>query len=270
MTFAEYRRTSGINWSTLKAMDESPLHYLDALTRERHDTASLSLGRYVHTAVLQPERLAEDYAIWEHGDRRGKAWTEFAAEHADSTIFKRAEVEAMDPIIDRLRTLTAPFMHPLAFIEHALTWTDPATDQRCKCRLDLATEPDRTVIDLKTARSIDLRRLGHDIARYGYLSQLAHYSAGITHALGWTPTRHLLIVVENVAPFDGGVFELSEDALNVGAEKVAQLLQRVAECKASSQWPGRYPDPVTLDGSNLPPWIFGGGIPEFAFVEDGT
>lgn len=267
MTWAEYFAMDAVNWSSLKNMDDSPLHYKYALDHPRADTAQTALGRYVHAAVLDPASILTDFAIWEEGDRRGNAWKEFAAANASKTIFKRSEVDEMAPIIAALRVAMRPYLTSTAQMERILTWTDEATGIRCKCRPDLFDPASRLVLDLKTTRSVDIRRFGHDVARYQYHGQVAHYSAGITAALGWTPEQHILIAVESAPPHDVATFPLDADTLRTGAEKVAALLAQLAECRATNTWPGRYPIPIPLGPANLPPWIFGGGIPEFAFEE---
>jgi exodeoxyribonuclease VIII len=173
----------------------------------------------------------------------------------------------MAPIIAALRVAMRPYLTSTAQMERILTWTDEATGIRCKCRPDLFDPASRLVLDLKTTRSVDIRRFGHDVARYQYHGQVAHYSAGITAALGWTPEQHILIAVESAPPHDVATFPLDADTLRTGAEKVAALLAQLAECRATNTWPGRYPIPIPLGPANLPPWIFGGGIPEFAFEE---
>jgi hypothetical protein len=64
-------------------------------------------------------------------------------------------------------------------------------------------------------------------------------------------SRVMIVAVESEAPYDVGVFEVSQEALAAGDEDVARLLRRVAECRASVRWPGRYPDVTELD---LPGW----------------
>lgn len=267
MPWAEYFALNAVNWSSLKRMDDSPLHYWSGIQNPTPDTPTLALGRYVHTAILRPDALELDFAIWTEGDRRGNAWKEFAAANAGRTIFKTSEIAEMAPIIQAVKA--NPHVQDLLSAgeaERALTWIDPETGIVCKCRPDWQRRDCRIVVDLKTTRSIEIRRFGNDIARLGYHGQLAHYGEGITHALGWTPEQHILIAVESAPPYDVGVFPLGEDVIEVGQQLVRKLLARLAECRASGSYPGRYPEPVDLDHQNLPPWVFG-GAPEFEATE---
>jgi exodeoxyribonuclease VIII len=70
---AEYRAAHGLNWSRLKVLDKSPLHYKHALENPRADTPALSLGRAFHCALLEPDRYAAEYRVWP-GSRVGHVW----------------------------------------------------------------------------------------------------------------------------------------------------------------------------------------------------
>lgn len=268
-TWRTYFEIEALNWSRLKVMDESPRHYKHALTHPRQDTPSLALGRYVHTAAFQPDQIEEDFAIWKGGVRNGKVWDAFAEQNADKTILRAVDLPEFNDMIEAVRShpwVAALLADDATEAEAILTWTADGRAQ--KARTDVMNQRRRLVADLKTTQSIDIRRFGHDIARFGYLGQLAHYSTGIEAARGWAPVEHVLIAVEKAPPHDVAIFPVHADAIAVGAEKRAELLAKLAECERQNRWPGRHPEPVTLDGSNLPPWIFGGGIPEFAFVEE--
>ena len=267
-SWAAYAAHPGINWSRLKVIGESPAHYRRAQPIE---TPALAFGRYVHTAILQPERLSTDFAIFPGERRETNAWKAFAAENAGRTLFKASEVAAATPLIEAVRA--HPFVRALLAdestqTEQIVTWLDDVTGLDCKARPDIFHAGRRLVADLKTAASTEIRRFGSAIARYEYHGQLAHYADGIAHARGWTPETHVLIVVEKEPPFDVAIFPLAPSVIETGRERRDALLATLAECLASDHWPGRYPEPLELSESNLPPWMFGGGIPEFEFVTE--
>src|SRR5690349_20100928 len=96
LTYAEYAAIDAERWSVLHAMKDSPKHYGHAKLHPRPETTALALGRYVHTAVLQPHELSREFAIWTEGDRRGNDYKAFKAANAARTIFKLDEIEEMD------------------------------------------------------------------------------------------------------------------------------------------------------------------------------
>lgn len=270
MTWSEYFRIPAINWSLLKVMAESPKHFRHAQDNPTDQTDAQAIGCYVHTATLEPDRVAEEYAIWE-GRRAGKSWKAFIAANAGKTILRADDLLEADQMVAALRA------HPEAaellnaqdnVIEQALEWHDPDTGLRCKCRPDIRNKRRKSVIDLKTAKSANVERFVHDVKRYQYHGQLAFYAEGIERAEGWAPEAHTLIVVEKSAPYDVAVFPVGTGALDVGRSDFRAYLDRLKECTEANNWPGRHPKPVELNETNLPPWLFGGGVPEFAFESE--
>lgn len=252
-----YFTQPGANWSRLKLLDDSPLAYQHALTNDRPDTADLAAGRLTHTLVFEPHKFGAEYALWEDGDRRGKAWEAFRDANTGKTIFKPNEIAECRAMAEAVRRhpLVQPYLSaPDGMFERVVTWTDPTTGIRCKCRLDWAIPSAGVLIDLKTCRSVERRRFAADVARYCYYGQLAHYSAGCTHGLGWTPQKRILIAVEKSAPYDVAVYVLDDAAREIGDEKQQELLAKLKACMDINTWPGRYTEEQTLE---LPGWVFG-------------
>lgn len=270
LPWSAYLALDAVNWSSLKHMDDSAAHYLYHLHNPTPETAAQTIGRYVHAAVLDPDHLAADFVVW-NGDRRGSDYKAFAAANADKTILRAADLDDAEGMIEALRA-RADVRDLLdgAVCEHTVTWTDPETGLACKSRPDLVRLDRRVLADLKTTRSTEIRRFGADIARFMYHGQLAHYAHGIEVALGWVPERVTLIAVESSPPYDVAIFDLEPDTLDAGREKRDNLLARLHEAVKANHWPGRHAEPVKLNSNNLPPWIFGGGLPEFEFTEGET
>lgn len=254
MNHHEYRQIDAINWSSLKHMAESPMLYRHMLDHGRDDTPAFAFGRLVHTLVFEPALFNAECAIYEGERRAGKAWEEFKAANAGKTIYKAGEIDEAQSIAEAVRRhpLVLPYLSVPGQFEQPVVWTDMRTGLKCKARPDWIIPGDRVLIDLKTCVSIDGRRFGAAAARYGYHCQLAHYAAGITTGLGWTPARILLVAVEKTAPYDVGVFEIDADTLYYADEEVGTLLERVATCIESGHWPGRYTEEQALQ---LPAWV---------------
>ena len=256
LPWSAYLAHPGINWSRLKHMLDSAAHYRYHANNPTPETAQKALGRYVHAAVLDPEHLADDFAIWD-GDRRGNAYKDFAAAHADKTIMRAADLDDANGMIEAIRA-HPDVRHLLdgATCEHTIEWTDPTTGLLCKARPDLINGP--ILADLKTTRSTDIRRFGSDIARFVYHGQMAHYAHGIEVLTGKAPEQVVLIAVESGPPYDIGVFEFDPAPLKLGLELRDGLLFTLKQCIETDTWPGRHTGRVLLDQSNLPDWVFGG------------
>ena len=249
MRFADYAGLPGVNWSTLKHMLQSPRHYRHALSRGADDTTSRLVGRALHACALQPELYSLDYIVWTGGDRRGKAWTDFQAEHAGSTILRQVESDAVDAQVIALQShpVAGPMLATSTHREHALQWVDPATGIACKGLVDLGGP--FGIADLKGGPSLDL--FERWLIREGYHLQLAFYRRGWAATFGEVPACHL-IGVERNAPHDVGVFELDDTLLTIADREIDRLLRTLAACRESDTWPGRYPAAHTV---HAPTWM---------------
>lgn len=262
-TFAEYRAIDAVNWSSLKRMAESPRHYRYGLTHDRPDTAAMAFGRAAHCATLESDEFPVQYVLWDGGVRRGKAWDGFL--EANST----KESLPADDYRRCLAIRDAVHAHPVAArllldckTETTVEWTDPTTGIACKCRPDAVKKA--TLVDLKTARTIDARKFGRNAYDLGYFGQLAFYAEGLAHTSGVGDWEAFLIAVEADRPHDVGVFQIDADSLYAAGEIAHELLARVAECRETGLWPGRYEDTQTLE---LPPWAFDDGDAEIKILE---
>lgn len=254
-TFDEYLAIEGQNWSLLKEMVKSPLHYLYRTKNPLEDSAGLAKGRGIHTAVLEPELFVSEYVVFTGKTRRGKEWDEFSETHKDKTILKVDEAEKV------LAAAAAVKRHPEVINlmktgrpEQSFTWKDKKTGLKCKCRVDWLGD---AMFDLKSTSTVEARLFGNLVARMMYYAQLAMYRDGCGHK---GPVY--IVGVEVEPPHDVAVYQLSEDDLYAGQELYQGLLERVVECKKSGQWPGRYPEKQMLE---MPRYVF-----EDEDMEDGT
>jgi exodeoxyribonuclease VIII len=253
LSFADYKKIEAVNWTTLKEMRRSPLHYKHRLENERADSDTLAVGRATHTAILEPDLFPIQFAVYD-GIRRGKEWEQFKGAHAKQTIIKRADYDRCLAMRDAVRAhpLAAPYLaHGLA--EQSITWTDKGTGIKCKARLDFVSDSRPAILDLKTSATIDAARFGAIAARLGYHDQAAFYSDGFD-AVHRQTLPFILIAVENEPPYDVGAFVVETDeALYLGQREYHELLERVAECRSVDCWPGQYGAERMLE---LPRWAF--------------
>lgn len=251
MNFDEYRAIDAVNFSTLKAMKRSPLHYRYAMEHPVEATSAMQVGTATHCMVLEPSQFPPRYVVWTGGRRAGKEWDAFEASNLDKTIIKADEYDYCVAMRDAVHS------HPAAGpilaqgeAEKVIQWVDPETGLACKGRLDWVGG---SIADLKTTQDADPRRFGGVAARYGYHEQMAWYRWGVECALGLVDMPCHLITVESAAPHDVVVYTLDELTLGAGLESARELLRRVAACRASGEWPGRYAGETTL---NFPRWAF--------------
>jgi len=257
MNFTDYRTLPGVNASSLKAMAVSPLHYHHGLTHDRPDSPAMAKGRAVHTACLEPLEFPRRYVVYD-GTRRGKDWTAFkdAADQNGSEVLTAAEYD------DVVATAGSVRSHPVAsrylaagHAEQTVQWTDEPTGLSCKARLDFIQADALTVVDLKTSRDIGDRSFGRTMHDLLYHVQASHYLAGM-QAVTDKDWSFVFVAVESNPPHDVRCGNLSEDALYAGEQERRRLLELVADCTASGNWPGAFPDESEFD---LPEWYYAAG-----------
>lgn len=247
LSYTAYTALTGVRWSRLSHILDSPAHYLEHLERGDTDTPARKIGRAVHALALDPVAFSRDFACWEGGRRWGREWEAFAVTNEGKTILRPEDFALASEMADAVKT--SPLVGPLLVrgrFEVPIQWTDPDTGLACKARLDWIQPGTRTLVELKTARSIEMYAFGSDARRYHYTGQLMFYAGGITAALGWQPEQIVIIAVEKSAPYDVGVFELDMSARQHGWSEAREALERLAVCERSGRWPGRYEVQQTL------------------------
>ena len=202
LSFRQYQQINALNFSALKWMATSPLHYQHWLKHRYPDSDSFRLGRAVHAAVFEQDRFLEDFAVYE-GKRSGLRWLQYQEEFDRATILKDADMKTAVAVGDAVRA------HPVASelladpdgeAESALQWTDGETGLQCKARLDWVAPTLGDLADLKTTRgSVGAWAFAVAMNRYQYYLQLAFYRRGYqaVHGQDLTP---VIIAVESVPP----------------------------------------------------------------------
>jgi exodeoxyribonuclease VIII len=246
--FDKYLRIKAVNWSTLKEMVRSPLHYDHRRNNPREDSTGLARGRAVHTAVLEPEMFPREYVVYTGARRQGGDWEIFKKAYDQYTILKQDEYDKAMYAAKAVRKHpeAAAIMRDCAY-EKTFQWTDKTTKIKCKCRVDGVGA---SLFDLKTTGNVDARIFGNLAARMLYHGQLGMYHDGSKNK---GPV--FIIAVEAEPPYDVGVFEIGEDELLIGQELYQGLLTNVRDCTAAGAWPGKYPERQRL---SLPKYVYGG------------
>jgi len=227
-------------------MEDSPLHYKHRLdSKEDTDTTGRSMGRLLHTLVLEPHNFGDHYEIYPGPVRRGKEWEAFEAANAGKTILKESEAATI------LEQAAAVRAHPAirgwlksGRAEVPLQWVEKNFGIACKGRADLLCPG--AVLDLKSVPSLDAAQMARWICRMGYHIQLDHYAAG-ARANGHEVQRVGIIGVESKAPYDSALFWLSDATMMKAADERAELLLRLKGCMEVDFWPGRFMEEQTVD-----------------------
>lgn len=244
----EYEAHPGMRWSKLKNMRKSPLHFLHGLDVESEETTSLRTGSALHTLVFEPELYESRFAVYRQSKNKGegakKRWEMFQAEAVAKglTILDAEEEARANGMAAAIAKRAAQYIAPSrGRAEIPLTWTDERTGLLCKCRLDWVTLGGM-VVELKSARSAEVRAFGRQAWNLGYFHQGDFYSMGIAAATGQKADEipFMFMAVESDPPHDVSLFEPCTETKYAAQEEVNKLMDQLAECRRTNKWPGRY------------------------------
>ena len=245
----DYLALNAMGSGRLEWLNTSPLHYRYMLEQPRESTDAQDLGTALHMAVLEPALFEEAYVLepldvapLNAKPRATNAYREAVAalQEGGRTVLREDVMEKVRAMADAVRG----HEHAAALLarapERELTMVWEYGGRLCRGRADMLG--DRVVGDLKTTRSLkDFSPWV--ISKFGYHRQAAFYELGL-RALDRKIEHYFLVAVENVEPFDVGVFALENAARIAGFMHNEYLLQRLNECETSGRWPGMYPTVV--------------------------
>jgi hypothetical protein len=245
----DYHADPAVSASHLHAVAKSPYHYwsryLDTKRIAPEPTAAMRLGLLVHCAVLEPDELLQRYSV--APDRRTKEGKAAVARMAAEGIEAVSETD----MALALSMAASVRVHPAAAAllahgkaEQSFWWDDTDTGLRCKCRPDWYSGS--TVVDLKTTTDASPAGFARSVATFRYHVQASHYLAGLHGA-----ERFVFIAVEKTAPYAVAVYELDAAAMAAGDELRQRDMRIIADCQATTEWPGYGDDCQAL---SLPSW----------------
>lgn len=256
----DYDRLARVNFSTLKSIGRSPLHYAYRLVKADKDTGPKKTGRATHLAVFEPDQFRATCALWTGGVRRGKEWDAFRKKNPGRDILTEAENEKCLAIQKAVRA--DRIAHPYVSEgqgEVTMLWTamvEVGPLLQCKGRIDF--DGATALVDLKSTRDASPDGFGREVWRYGYHVQAAWYSDAYYLATG-IRKPYVLVAVEVEAPHVVQVYRVPEVVLELGRETYRAWLEKLAICREESRWPGYADGELEL---TLPKWAVDLGADE--------
>lgn len=265
VAFSTYAAWPALNFSALKMLRRSPMHFRHVVDVGVETTDAMRLGSATHCAVLEPEEFAKRYAIWDRRSentgnlcpRNGQYWDAFIAgaggrevitDDDRSDSMKMADILRNDPAAQRyLRVGQA---------EVSMVWAG-RVGRLCKGRIDWLTTIDSRpcIVGLKTTRDARPFPFGAQCARLGYHLQWAFYHDGFVALTGEEPIMRE-IVIESAPPHDVVVNRIPEEVIDQGRDDYMALVSILNTCERENRWPGAA-DGQEVDVS-LPSWAYPG------------
>lgn len=246
----EYREMDGISASDIKYIlpPKTPAHYYAYKSGmvKRDETRALVIGTLCHLAVLEPDKLADSYALRPNGidlrTKDGKAWKESVGE---KPILDESEAAMLNGMKDSVANHPAASALLQEARREVSLFDRHRTGLAIKGRLDVMGNG--YIADIKTTEAGDNHSFSSAIIRYNYHVQAAMYCQLAR------VERFLFIAVEKTPPYAVAVYELSPKALQVGLDALNTALETIATCEETNVWPSYASVSQTID---LPPWAY--------------
>jgi hypothetical protein len=238
-----------LHWSDLRHMQESAAHYQWHMTTKRagagrEPSPAMRLGTLANHLVLGATAHGTQFAVWEGGIRRGKAWDAFCEENPGREVVNLDEVATAEAIRGAVTAHpTAQALLTSGAIEAPLSWT--VAGRACAGTPDVLGSDH--LVEFKVTHNANPSRFLWHAIRMGWLGQLAWYADGADYA-GLEPPRSLHIVaVESKPPHVVTVFDLTDLAVEFGRRQWRGLFERLLVCERTDRWPGYCATSVPLD-----------------------
>jgi hypothetical protein len=239
-----------VSSSGLKLMLHNPKLYYDQYVLGKEDTsdkpqAAFDFGSYIHTRVLEPEKLEEEYAIYEGATKRGKKWDEFKENNPDKILLSLSQVKMADQMMeayenDGVEIGRHGFDTKVAFSsffkngDAELTACTSLLDIPVKVRFDYYKNKNgyASINDVKTTAEgvLSLENIQNICDRYHYDLSAALYTDVATALTGEKHDFYFLFMSKK-PPFDVRLFRASEEMLQRGRDKYQQALVNLGEAR---------------------------------------
>lgn len=245
-----YRKTPGINFSSIKHIDVSPHEYQHQLKQPHAPSPEMYIGlvceRIVFTGKADPYILPQERP--EGIDGRSKEGKEWKAKNEawEAEQIKAGKIFVTPSVLARAaRAADAVQNHPdaLELLElcphRQVPWFCEKDGQQRKGLIDLKPLHS-ALVDFKTVMvgGAIPEKWSKIVYERSYDAQAYWYLSGASDASGAILSDFWHIVVENDDAHHVIVRPLDKDCLKIGQMKVDRWWDRLLTCQKSGKWPG--------------------------------
>ena len=240
MSIKDYHQNDALGSSDIRAwINGCPAKWLHR-KENRVATDSMNFGQLVHTMVLEPEKLEEEFVISPYDSFRTKEAREWKKEMLakgidiiDSKLLTKADL-----ITKKINEHTGAkkLLSGIGQNEQSYFWTDEKTGLKLKFRPDRLQK--MSIIDLKTTQDASPKGFLRAIEKYSYWIQAGFYVKGFKAEFGFMPDDFLIIAVETSYPFEVAVYEIPKTDILLGIEVVDKALRQIKEAQENNEYLG--------------------------------
>ena len=225
LTQQEYRAIDALGSTDIKTLLENPYLFKNGIKKEPTD--NLILGSVIHTLILEPQKLDDEYIIMPELNLRtndGKAQkAEFEAEaKATNKTLVKSEIFNQAAAVAKsfLQSTLSSFLR--GEVKAETSFFGEIDGVKVKARPDLILPQQQIIIDFKTTSQV-----GGGSAD-GFAKMAANFSYYIQAALYLEITEYkqfYFIVLETAEPFMIGCYKLDSKALEFGKSEIRRAIE---------------------------------------------
>ena len=222
MNNKEYHASPAVSNSKLSRFLESPR----LMNTPRKKTPSLRWGSLVHTIILEPQLVGDEWAVMPEGLDKGKGAKareeEFLLANEGKEIVSHDEFTQLSAIAEAVQQddEAAALLAGEGVNESSYFWKDPITGIDMRCRPDRYRD-DGLLVDVKTTTSVEHYAYRRAVWEYGYDRQSAIYIDGIEAVTSRRPRGFAFIAIEgkDAPEIFVQVFVMTEADIEIGRKR---------------------------------------------------
>lgn len=247
----EYRAFNALNFSSIKTILQSPLHYQAAIKApKREPSKSMFLGLMAHARIL--ERREENYAVMPDGlDGRTSAGKQFKEANAGKTVITQEDYAQYKRMVGAVEACADVQYLLSKAVECEIGIVQQYRDTAIKGKIDCLIKDESgkyAILDLKTTQSCDPREFSRSACNFRYFLQAAWYQSLVALEYGLDyPVPYMWLAVENSEAADVCIFQPPADGLEMGQKQMDKAIELHKECTKTGKWNGYGGGIIELD-----------------------
>lgn len=193
-----------------------------------------SEGSFVHSLILEPEKVKEDYAIWPGLRKQGAEFKAWAEQQEGKTILSRPQELRCNNYFRAFKQQPVA-KKILKGTKSEYTIVSELDGFKCKMRADAINLEEGYIVDVKTTSfGSDIDSFRGAVLNYGYDLSAAFYADIASKHYGKQFDFYFLVISKTELSCD--VYKASFKTLTTGRKLYKKALKLYAKCMETGEW----------------------------------